>query len=294
MIAYFYSPNIEANVMHQWDAGLLTDFLMGELWRPPNFETFAIKEVRKLSKCDRALVAIPAAHNYEYVDEINKELNKIDRVVLFLNGDEENKFDVDAIDHPNIEIWVQYAHPDKHNEYNRYGTGYPAHMSEHMKEMPYYKVIDVFFSGQLVHKRRMQMWDKMKRYEIGHECKLEGSKGFAQGLEHGEYYRWMSKAKFAPAPSGTVHPDSFRFFEALECMALVLADEESPSGHIKSYWEWMFKQVLPVIRVHNWESSIGYMNDAYDEWDQRIQAQTVWWINWKRNFSYTVMEQLLA
>ena len=49
--------------------------------------------------------------------EINKEIQNISRLILFITGDEEGKFDITKINHSNAEIWIQYPY-EKHKKYN--------------------------------------------------------------------------------------------------------------------------------------------------------------------------------
>lgn len=296
--AFLLSLNPAASVVKQWDYGFLKDFLEGDMWRPPGWEGFDISACDRLVKAGRALVAIPARHHKEMEREINAELNKIGRVVLFLLGDEEADFDADLIDHPNIAVWVQNPHPGKHDAFHRLGTGYPPHMRDCLpiSGLPQ-KNNDLFFSGQLTHKRRHEMWDVLVYYQQenpGRRLLLNRTRGFTQGMNPNEYYQAMTGAKIAPCPSGAVIPDSFRLFEALQCMAVPIADETNPAGDISLYWDWLFGCPVPFPKLTEWDRLYGLIDETLDGYPSINHRITAWWINYKRDFAYKVMGQLNA
>lgn len=291
MNAYLLSFNPDANVADQWDFGFLRDFLEGRVWQPPGWEGFEIKEVSRLDRGDdRAIVVIPARHNADYIDEINYHVGKIGHVVIFLIGDEEADFPVDKLKHGSSHVWVQNPHPGKHDNYNCFGTGYPPQLRSIVPAMEPKKKIDVFFSGQITHKRRELMMTGLDQY-IGSKS-INATNGFTQGLPHDEYYKRMVSAKISPAPAGAIIPDSFRFYEALECMSMVIADNKNSSGSIQDYWTWMYPGKIPLITIDDYESLPGYIADILDKWPNNILGQTTWWIEQKRDFAYKVMEQL--
>ena len=291
MNAYILSLTKEANLKDQWDFGFLNDFLTGKVWKPSSWQGFDIKNVSKLPKTDTAIVAIPARHHKGLEAEVNKQLQRIDNVVLFLMGDEEADFDVELIDHKSIHIWVQNPHLGKHDAYNRIGTGYPTHMRKYMHE-PLVKDLDVFFSGQVTHDRRLELSDVLEANTSNYDIEINRTKGFTQGYSKQDYYDFMHRTRIAPAPSGAVIPDSFRLFEGLESLAVVVADQKTPSGEIMEYWDWLFGEITPFHKVTNWFDLNNIMPEVLDDWYTYIFKQTTWWISWKRKFAYKVMEQL--
>ena len=136
--AYLYSFNEEDCAADKWDYGLLKQFFNKNNIKPDRVTT--------LPNIDKAFVVIPGPQNVDFEDQISEELNKIDRVVLFITGDESATFKVDKIKHDNIEIWIQYPHR-KHSQYNKLALGVPQHLS---KNLPQYqdKLYDVFFQDK--------------------------------------------------------------------------------------------------------------------------------------------------
>lgn len=292
MKAYFLSLNPEANALDQWDAGFLLDFLNGNVWQPPSFTEFEIIDVNKLPKDDKAIVIIPARHHADLVDEVNHHLNRINKVVLFLMGDEEHDFPIEKIKHPDIHIWVQNPEPGRHDDYNKLGTGYPPQLKKNIPTK-LDKTIDIFFAGQITHKRRTEMLNNLNEWDAqGNSSDVVTTRGFTQGLSHEDYYRRMSQAKIAPAPSGAVIPDSFRAYEALECMCVLMADERDPHDKIDGYWDWLFDDDCPFYKIKEWDNLVGRAYEALEQWPTNLHTQTAWWIAKKREFAYTVLEQL--
>ena len=117
------------------------------------------------------------------------------------------------------------------------------------------------------------------------------TQGFTQGMSHLDYYMGMVGAKVAPAPSGAVIPDSFRLFEALECMAIPIADQKTAKGEVMEYWDWLFGEITPFPHITNWESLPAYMKEIKKDYPHNIHKQTAWWLMFKRNFKLKVLEQ---
>ena len=288
MKCYFLSLKAETPNRDYWDYGLVEDLIAGRLWKPYNFPTIEAVEVSKLPKDDTAIVVIPARHHAGLEAEINAQLRKINKGVLFLLGDEEADFDVDFIDHPKLSIWVQNAHPDKHDKYNRIGTGYPPQIRQ-LDGTEYTKDINVFFSGQVTHKNREAMVDGVLDYE---NSEIHRTKGFTQGMAHNEYYDKMRRAKVVPCPAGAVIPDSFRTYEALEAMAIPVADDTNSQRTIGGYWDWLFNDIVPFPRINNPDEWYGKIDEEVKNYTEHVQDITAWWIAHKRNLVYKVMGQL--
>jgi hypothetical protein len=292
MNAYFLSLNPEANAAEQWDTGFLMDFLKGNVWKPSNWKDFNIVTTSSLPKDDTAIVIVPARHHAGLETKINTQLQNIDNVVLFLIGDEEADFMVEYITHPSINIWVQNPHPGRHDQYHKIGTGYPPQASL-ISDMTPDKTLDIYFSGQITHSRRKEMYDILLAYEAENDHVLiDRTRGFTQGATPPEYYRRMVSAKITPAPCGAVIPDSFRLFEALQSMSIPIADEKNSSGTINGYWDWLFGEDTPFPKITEWDRFFGLAPELLNEWPSNIHRITSWWMGWRREFAYKVCNQL--
>lgn len=292
MKAYILSLNSEADLTKQWDFGLLKDLLNGDLWKSSDWVDIEIQSVKKLPKDETAIVAIPARHHAGLESDINKELKKISKVILFLMGDEEADFDITKIKHNNIHIWVQNPHIGKHDKYNKIGTGYPQHIHQYLPKT-FEKEYEMFFAGQITHNRRTDMVDGLQKSRIDRQ-KIIQTEGFTQGLEKDEYYSEMTKARFVPCPSGAVIPDSFRLFESLECMAIPVADKRLPSGDVWEYWDWLFGEIVPFPQLAEWWQIDDLYDNVKSDWHNLMHKQTAWWIQYKRKLAYKLMEQINA
>lgn len=293
MNVYYLSLKPETPNNDYWDYGFLNDFIAGGVWQLPGFPKFKTHEVDKLPKDDSAIVVVPARHHAGFEEKINTQLQRIDNVVLFLMGDEEADFVVEKIEHPSIHVWVQNPHPGRHDQYDKLGTTYPPQSQQILPKLKPSKKLNAYFSGQITHKRRQDMWDIITHYESeAGKCKFERTRGFTQGVPHEQYYQDMVSARVVPCPSGAVIPDSFRLFEALECMAVPFADNKNSQGTVKDYWEWLFDSDVPFPRINEWDRFYGLMNETLDEWPENVFEITAWWIKYKREFAYKVKEQL--
>lgn len=287
---YYLSLKKETPNNDYWDYGLINELFNNQLWQT---ETYQTHEVSNLPKKQKAVVVVPARHHAGLELELNKQLNKINNVVLFLMGDEEASFAVEKIIHSSINIWVQNPHPTKHDNYNKLGTTYPPQSQKILPKLPYNKTIPLFFSGQLTHRRRLEVIDGINEWIAqGNKAEFHTSKGFTQGLSHEEYYTKMASSQISPCPAGAIIPDSFRLFEALESMSFVLADNRNTQGTIENYWEWLFNEQPPFKMVNDWDVLVGWSYEVLEDWDNLIQQQTAWWIRWKRDFAYKVKEQV--
>lgn len=285
MTVYYFSLVSGVSALNQWDTGFVN-----EMFEELKYET---EEVKKLPRTNKAVVVIPARHHAGLEFEINKQLKKIKRVVLFLIGDEEAEFQPEEITHDNIEIYVQNPHPKRHDEFHKIGTGYPPQLREALKGTGYKKELNVYFSGQVTHIRRELMLKYLRLYsDHDTDTLLNATKGFTQGFSHQEYYSGMSRARVAPAPSGAVVPDSFRLFEALECMAVPIADEVNPKGTINEYWDWLFGEPTPFPKIQNWSEVGTKITETLEDYDNLVIKQTCWWIKFKRDFKLKLQEQL--
>lgn len=288
---YWLSLKPDTPTRDYWDYQMLQDYFNHNLWH--NDLEFEQIDTDHVNEGEFAVVVIPARHHADKIDDINIQINKLDRCILFLMGDEERDFDAKKIEHPNIEIWVMSPRPSRDDEFHHLGTGYTPHARHYMEQLEFDKPVNLFFSGQLTHKRRFEMWDNLKEYETGDQnIDINGTKGFTQGHEPKDYITRLCRAKIAPAPSGPETPDSFRLFEALEAMAVPLADELDPKGVFSHYWEYFFDDIVPFPLVREYDRLVGLINETLANYDELIIKQTAWWINYKRKLANKITNQI--
>jgi hypothetical protein len=277
--AYIYSINPLDAADGKWDYGLLK-----ETFEKNNVEQIVVK---KIPKTDRGFVVIPGQGNAgkEYV--ISNQLKNLDRAVLFITGDECGLFDVDKIEHPNISIWVQYAHK-KHEKYNKFFIGVPQHLENNLPDYPV-KEYDVYFGGQITHQRRQQLAEVMQKIP---NALYKPTEGFAQGEQPKDYYRTLSKARVAPAPAGAQVIDTFRFFEAIEMLALPVGDLIDSKGEMIDYFNYVYPAGIPIKKVENWKNLNKILPSLIDNYPNNMHQVVCWWIKYKRDFSLKIMRDL--
>ncbi len=279
--AFLYSVKEEDCASDKWDYGLLKEI----------FNKNKIEQVKtiELPEIEKAFVVIPGPQNIDYEEQISNELNKIKRVVLFITGDESATFNVDKINHNNIEIWVQYPHK-KHIKYNKLALGVPQHFS---KNLPQYqnKSYDVFFSGQITHQRRQELANVMPQIENSF---YNPTNGFAEGLKPKNYYDKMSLSKIVPCPSGAEVIDSFRFYEAIETLCLPIGDRIDSKGINPDFYNFVFGDIHPIKTLENWNHLSELLPNLLETYMSNMHKTVCWWIKYKRDLSIEIMRQVNA
>ena len=278
---YLYSFNKEDCAADKWDYGLLK-----EVFDNHNIEQI---KVNSLPITDRAFVVIPGPQNIGHEKHISKELKNISRLVLFITGDEEGVFDIDRIDHPNAEIWIQYPHK-KHEKYNKFPIGVPQHLKNNL---PNYKTktYDVFFAGQITHQRREQLAGAIA---LVNNALYKPTDGFARGDKPIHYYDNLASSRIAACPAGAVVIDSFRLFEAIEMMSLPIADLIDSSGLEDDFYQRLFNEVVPFYKIKNWNDLPVIVSGLLEGYPNNMHTVVCWWIKYKRDFGIKLMRQINA
>jgi hypothetical protein len=279
--AYLYSHDGQDYANDKWDYGLIKEI----------FDKYSVDQIKTttLPVEDKAFVVIPGPQTAGNEDLLSNELSKLSRVVLFINGDENAKFNVDKIKHPNIEIWIQYPHK-KHSEYNKMPIGVPQHLKDSVPEYKE-KEYDVYFGGQITHQRRVELSQVMPRLKNS----LYGpTKGFSQGDKPKDYYAKLASAKIAPCPSGAAVIDTFRFFESIELLTLPIADTLDPKGIQTDFYKDMFGTNVPFKNVSNWSELDKLVPRLLDHYPNNMHQVVCWWIKQKRDLGIKIMRQINA
>jgi hypothetical protein len=279
--AYLYSHDGKDYASDKWDYGLIKEI----------FDKYEINQIKvtKIPESERAFVVIPGPQTAGNENILSKELSKISRVVLFINGDENARFDVDKIIHPNIEIWIQYPHK-KHAAYNKMPIGVPQHLKENAPEYKE-KKYDVYFGGQITHQRRVELSNVMPTLKNS----LYGpTAGFSQGDKPKDYYAKLASAKIAPCPSGAAVIDTFRFFESIELLTLPIADTINPKGIQTDFYKNMFGVNVPFNYVSNWNELNKLVPKLLDQYPNNMHQVVCWWIKQKRDLGIKIMRQINA
>lgn len=222
---------------------------------------------------------------YTNAKEVNEIIKKWKWVILIVTSDEQSRFAVEKIRHPNIRVWIMYPKQGRHDDYDRLPLGYTPHTRENLELVD--KDLDFFFSGQVTHKRREECVKHLSNVENGLVCETEG---FTQGLEPKEYIGYMNRAKTAPAPSGPVCADSFRCYEALEAGAVPIADNRSLAGD-RNYFKYLFENpAFPTL--DHYQSLPGYIEDQVKEYPAKNNRVQAWWLRYKKQLKQRIIDQV--
>lgn len=267
MKAYFLSLKDDTPTSGYWDYAILDDLLDG----------FQREDVRTLPEDSQAVVVVPARSHAKLIHEINTELKKIDKVVLFLMGDEEHDFPVEEIRHECVTIWVQNPEPGRHDGYEKLGCGYAPHVRTYESDVPT-KSKNWFFSGQITHERRQMAAQNLRRRKDGG---LVETPGFTQGLDPTDYCQNMAEAKVAPCPAGPQTPDTFRLYEALELGCVPVADEATPKETIRGFWDWLFGEPTPFPKYTTDKELTRGINLSEGVYPQINNETQAWWYRWR-------------
>lgn len=291
----FLNFNSESPEKGYWDMHLLEKIFQ----RHDFVEIGDLKKFQRdhplFSKILNAIVVIPARHNYEYIEEINTYLSNFDGVILIIAGDEESKFEVEKIKHPNIKIWLMTPHAGKrYDNVDRFiGEGFTPHMDKLSKDYPNKDII-WSFAGQNTHKRRVVCIRELLELQEKNDLfsSLVVRDGFAQG-DKDDYVRIMERSRIVPCPGGPVTPDTFRVYEALESGCIPIVDNYATYNMNDGYWNLLFGQEIPFPTIKNWvdlSGMITYYNDVFESKRNEIFA---WWQMYKRNLYHWLIEDYI-
>jgi hypothetical protein len=264
-----------------WDTNLLERLFRNELY--PTGLQFKIMDGYPNTN-DSCVLVVPCRYWYEHIDEINAAIRRYSGVLFIRVGDEEDMFDVNRLEHPNIRYWIQTPRTDRHYPYGSrfFGVGFPPHFNN-LSSTPPDKDMDVFLSAQRTHLRRQQAFEALEHVQGSQFVKsTDGfTKSWREGVGPGDYAVQMMKAKVAPAPSGAVSPDSFRLYEALEAHSVPIADDVSPAYDSEGYWRTLFP-AAPFPILTDYADLPGYINDQLEVWPANANRIAAWWMRQKR------------
>lgn len=242
-----------------------------------------------------AVVIIHGEHEFNRVDQIEQDLNRLGRSVIVLACDEPGIFPAQRIIRPNRRLWIQT--PNAHLPYgDRFMIcGYPHDIHMHLANMDVRAVdrpLDWFFSGQVTHGRRTQCVAQLRTMPNG---QLNETAGFWQGIERSEYYRAMTQAKIIPCPSGPATPDSMRVAEALEAGCVPIVDALcSRHGYPLGYWQTVLKQEPPFRLIEDWSTLPQVMAEELAKWPHNRDRLIDWWLEYKRSYCDWMREDIAA
>ena len=296
----------EAPKRGYWDMGMLEHIFEGTLYNPALGYEYDNREVDAIPDDIRgAIVVLPARYHVDDIPRLNKELSRLEWVLLILANDEESLFSREKLKHKNIVTYVMTPRPQHDSKGNAdlfIGEGFPKDAREHLKaakEQAMERPLDYWFSGQITHSRRRELIKALHTVvEFEHENNLVGewteTKGFTQGFPHNLYYKMMASAKAIPCPSGPATPDSFRLFEALEAGCVPIADNMTPpelGAGVEGYWKYLYPDA-PFPMIDDYEYLQGKLTDVRDNYPMVNNKVFAWWQNYKRWLVHRIVDDV--
>lgn len=242
-----------------------------------------------------AVVVCPA--RYHTPAEINELIAPLPWCVLILTSDEESTFDANAVDHPNLRLWVMTPRPDRtYSPGTRYiGEGFNAATRPLLaKQGCPAKTVDVFVSAQDTHDRRHFMFDALDKLAVFGPWAVEAHRtpGFAQGMDRPDYLAGLAAAKVAPCPSGPATPDTFRTYEALEAGCIPLVDAAAPR-YPRCYWDLVYPG-HPFDQVDDWRQVEKHVRAAMAAGVPHANRCSAWWQQTKRRHRRDLLDDVAA
>lgn len=236
-------------------------------------------------------LVIPGRYWHTRTAEISAAIARYPHVTAFLVGDEENLFDVDAVQHPAITWWVQT--PEVGHDYPADTRFLPVGWTPHFTNLPPDppdKTLDLFLAGQNTHPRRAAAFDGAERVECAGDKLIMPTEGFTQGLPRFVYFDAMRHAKIAPCPSGAVSPDSFRVWEALEAHAVPVVDDMSPVRPSAGFWNLLAPDA-PFPVLVSWPKLHRIAAPILDDWPHSANHVVAWWMRQKAVWRAQLVDQ---
>jgi hypothetical protein len=245
--------------------------------------TFLHNLLFDLGKTEREVFFIPGANQGDVIPQINEVLAQYPKIAVFVTSDEEGKFDISKLSHPDMIVYSQYG-----NSENNLPLGYTPDTRPVLADIGLLpKEMRWFFSGQITHERRKQMMNQLVTMSDG---MFVGTDGFSKGMGPWEYYSHIASSRAVICPPGAVTQDSFRVYETLEAGAIPIVDKFSSQGN-GDYWEKLFPDApFPII------SEYSQIPDVLDIIDHQYYANKVfaWWIAQKQQIKDSLKRDLGA
>lgn len=265
--------------MDEW---FVEDLLDGAQKRPAGMPHFEHREVDFLYGVhqDRAIVVLPAGNHVDDVEWVNEQIRWVDDLTLILTSDEGQRFPVHELKHERMRLWVQTPRPEAKYPDDTIFFGVGSGRAW-MGVEPHSAIHKMFLSAQKTHARRDACIANAQR--VPGDVFVQANDRFMEGMPREDYLRWMNQTRWAPAPSGILTQDSFRFYEALERGALPIPDGRRPDAQGAGYWD-LVAYGFPVPPIDNWRN-LPSMIDRFPYPEQAQLQAHAWWHHRRRELA---------
>ncbi|MCD6056562.1 MAG: hypothetical protein K0R44_34 [Thermomicrobiales bacterium] len=276
----------------RWDEWIVEDLLNGAQKRPATLMSAAHGTTSSIGRAGSLhpwVVVLPGGNHVDDVDWVNKQLSGIAELILFITSDEGAAFPVEKLNHPNMRLWIQTPRPEASYPVGTqfFGVG-SARAWEYAIPQP--KEHRAMLAGQRTHQRRDDAFANTVRVPNSF---VRESRGFLTGLDRPEYLDALARSWWAPAPSGAITQDSFRFYEALELGTIPIPDGLRADGAGQGYWD-MVAPGFPIAPITDWRRLPSLLDSA----EQLLTAAEIelmthgWWHTRRREMARTLASQV--
>ena len=273
-----------------WDQTIVRALLDREAWRPVDALDYRHVEGFDEVEGDGAVVVVPARQHAddERVAALIEALERLEWALVILTGDEGAEFPWERLRGPRRRVWVQTPRPDRHEAAdgllpNGYGPGTREAVAGCGE--PVERRWSWSFAGQVTHERREQLVEALAGRDDG---LLRETRGFTEGYDRAAYTEVLVESRLAFAPTGPVHPDTFRLYEALEAGAVPIVER----GYVEfDFWRFIYGEV-PFPVVGDWAGIVEALDGFLDRWAGTAARCSAWWQAEKRRLAYRLDDQV--
>lgn len=237
------------------------------------------------------------AYNLVLFDK-NQDINYLNNLIESSNGliligvsDEASEFNYLKLYNGNYVLYIQTPNQfeTKHIKARFFGCGYGL-ATKYNSFKTNEKKYDVFFSGQINHKRRELAKEILEQIKPNYNVYANYTAGFTQGLAVDEYHKALAESKIVLCPSGVVTQDSLRFYESLEMGAIPIIDVVSPIYGKTDYWDYVAPNYL--LKYETKEQAIKLINEVMNDYELYQAEVQEWWQNYKDNFKHNLEKDI--
>jgi len=263
-----------------WDQALVEEFLEGYDHRSD------FKNIK-----GGAVVVLNGRTHVEDIDQLNKDISKLDWVLFIDTGDEEALFPITEVKHPRMKVWAQLPRQGAYDHTYHLPNGYRPETRQVLKQIGQVeRKLDWFFAGQINHQRRSDCMDVLKQMQGG-----EYVETYSFGHEKVNYLTYMSKlaeTKIAPCPSGIESPDSFRLYEALEAGCIPVVDAYSTNNPVPGFWKYLLGDNVPFPIISEWSVFPTLSRQLLHDWPHNANKIFAWWLLKKNDIKHQLEKDI--
>lgn len=238
---------------------------------------------------DGGVVVVHGGRQIGSIDRLNMDIDFWKYALVVVLGDEECSFPVEQIQHSRLHIWIQEPIPGRHDFCDRFILdGWTPHTHKNIVQCE--RDLDWVLAAQMTHERRWACRNALQTIDWGGV--IVESKGYCQGVSIEEYHRLLCRAHIVPCPSGPFSPDSARVCEALECGAVPILDDLSPTRKEPGFWKMVLGPDHPLPTITDWSTLPARIREIKADWVNINAECQEFWNEYKEAFTHWLREDI--